>query len=882
MGFIRKLSLLFITLIALQSHQADAKAFLRLPSIFSRDMVLQREKPVVIWGVTTGNTTVNITLNNENKVVTSEEDGKWEVAFSPLTVGGPYEMTVATTDTVVTYSNILSGDVWICSGQSNMAWQFMNDQFYEEESTNTDIPNLRTIRIPARISVDSLNPDLGDTYWLKSYLNSSRLFSAVGFYFGRKLAIETGVPIGMIGSYWGGSPIEAWMSKEGLDDFSEFKPFIEELEAGSVTAEELNIRAEENLLLKQQGIITDPAVPTATQHFPTAVYNGMIAPLVKFPVKGVIWDQGGGNAARAWQYYSLFPAMIKDWRQKFNNPEMPFYFVQLSTYGIVRDYPFDPDRAQIRDAHNNTFLTVPNTEQVVTLDVGDCNDLHPRNKRTVGYRFANLALKNLYGVQGLNPEFPRLKSYSVENGSIICEFDHVGSGLQVKGGELTEFAIAGENEIFLWATATIIAPDKIKLSSPYVPEPVALRYAWSYCPQGGLVFNSHGLPLPTFRTDSFRISTQPIDSNQSDTIVLKTAKAANSEITLLLSASGEGEVKVDWGDGNAQTIQNVSSLIGSPTTIKGVIPVNQAEIKILTQNRPIVYLNCATNELTSLDVTRAPLLQSLRCYTNKLTTIDLTNNKDLATLLIYQNSLTSLDVSNNSKLGDLQFGTNKIATLTGLNKLTVLRTLSGMSNPLKEVDVSKNPSLQFINLRNCGLKELDLSKATSALTTVEVFNSGPSNANNFDACGLDAIYRSLTDRTGMTKGVVRVIYSTSNPLFNDGAGSNKQIANNKNWEVSTYVKETLNGDGAGCPNTGFNNISLKENIKLIPNPTRDKVKIQVPETQLDEKLSFHDVLGKKIKEIIVNTTLIEVNIGNFKSGLYLIRSGNYASVLMVQ
>lgn len=878
----RILSFLLIIIAIQQFEASSAEAFLKIPAIFSRNMILQREKPVTVWGSTSAATSVTVLLNNESVEVLSDAQGRWEVSLNPLPVGGPYQMTIATKDTTVTFTNILSGDIYLCSGQSNMAWQFMNDQFYTEESANTDIPNLRSIRIPVKISVDSINDDVGSTYWLQTNETSAKLFSAIGFYFGRKLHQEINVPIGLIGSYWGGSTIEAWMSRDGLSEFSEFDAFLDELETGNLTVEELSARADENLRLKQEGVITDPAVPLALQHFASTTYNGMIAPFRKFAIKGVIWYHGENNVARAWQYRSLFPALIKDWRQKFNNPDMPFYYVQLPNYGLVRNYPHESQWAELREAQDKT-LSTNNTEQVISIDIGDCGDLHPKNKRDVGYRLANKALKNIYNRTDINPEFPRLKFYEVVDHTIVCEFEHVGTGLKIKGGELTEFTIAGENEVFVTASANIIAPNKIELSSQFVPNPVAVRYAWSYCPIGGLVHNSNDLPLGTFRTDEWRISTQPVASNLADTIVMQTAKAVNSEITLLLAASGTGELSIDWGDGNTQTVENVSTQVSAPTTVKGVTKVNQAEIKIYTTDRSILYLTCASNELTMLDVSKASFLQYLRCNTNTLSAIELNNNKELLTLHIYRNNLTALNVANNSKLTDLQFGTNKISSLIGLEKLTAVRTLSAMTNPLGEIDVSFNPALQILNLRDCKLTKLDLSKTTNTLTTVEVFNNGHIYSNKFSACGLDSLYHSLPDRTGMTKGVIRVISSIANPLYNDGAGSNKNIANAKNWDVMTYVKETITGDGKGCAiDTGLNTFSDENGFKLHPNPVNDFFSIQIPPSLINESLTVFDFLGRKIKDVKLLTVSTEVNITDFLDGVYYLRIGNYSNKLVVQ
>ena len=413
-------------------------------------MVFQREKPVVVYGQSAVGAQVNVVLNQVQKSATADSNGKWKIIYDPLAVGGPYQMTVSTVDTSITYPNILSGDVWLCGGQSNMAMQLVGDQFMRDEMSVAKIPNLRLIRMPLQASGDLNNTQTGNTYWLESDSVSAKLFSAIGYYFGKRMHQETNVPVGMIAVAWGGSTVESWISRQALAPFDDFKPFLEELDTSIISVEELNRRAAVELQRRNDAIAagkspeTDPYTPFALQHFPTVSFNGNINPIKDFQVKGVIWYQGEGNVSRAWQYRSLFPVLINDWRAKLNNPELPFYFVQLPNYGLVRDYPSVSQWAELRESQEKA-LTLPNTGMVVTIDIGACDNLHPTNKRDVGYRLSNIALKNLYGRTEINSEFPRLKSYTVQGSSIICEFDNVGTGLKVMGGAVTEFSIAGEN-----------------------------------------------------------------------------------------------------------------------------------------------------------------------------------------------------------------------------------------------------------------------------------------------------------------------------------------------------------------------------------------------------------------------------------------------------
>lgn len=865
------------------------KAFLKIPAIFSRNMVFQREKPVVVYGQSAVGAQVNVVLNQVQKSTTADSNGKWKIVYDPLAVGGPYQMTVSTVDTSITYPNILSGDVWLCGGQSNMAMQLVGDQFMRDEMSVAKIPNLRLIRMPLQASGDLNNTQTGNTYWLESDSVSAKLFSAIGYYFGKRMHQETNVPVGMIAVAWGGSTVESWISRQALAPFDDFKPFLEELDTSIISVEELNRRAAVELQRRNDAIAagkspeTDPYTPFALQHFPTVSFNGNINPIKDFQVKGVIWYQGEGNVSRAWQYRSLFPVLINDWRAKLNNPEMPFYFVQLPNYGLVRDYPSVSQWAELRESQEKA-LALPNTGMVVTIDIGACDNLHPTNKRDVGYRLSNIALKNLYGRTEINSEFPRLKSYTVQGSSIICEFDNVGTGLKVMGGTVTEFSIAGENKGFYNATATIIAPNKIQIQSASVPNPVAVRYAWSNCPVNGLFYSSYDLPLTPFRTDDWLLSTQPLPPTTNDEyITMKTSKASNSEITLSIVAGGSGTVSIDWGNGVYQSVEPVSASVSAPTVVKGNTLADQAVIKIFCDNKYLTYLTCEKNELTKLDVSQAKSLQYLRCPTNKLDSIDITKNTELLLFYCSYNNITALDVSNNVKITDLQIGTNKISKLTGLQNLSLLRILATMSNPLNSLDVSANMSLQTLNARNSGLTKLDVS-ANAALTTVEVFNGGATYKNVFTACGLDSLYRSLPDRTGKTAGTIRVISTIASPLYNDGAGSNKSIAIAKNWSVTSYTKEVLSGDGGVCHASGLNENRdfLTANVKLIPNPAKGDVNIEVHQNMLDKELIIMDLTGRIILKQLVRNLRTRVDISAFLSGIYFVKIGNYTHKLSVK
>lgn len=488
---------------------------LRLSGVFSNDMVIQREKPVAVWGIAQPQQKVSVQLYKQTKSVTADNNGNWKVVLKPLPVGGPYEMTISTTQDSVKLKNILSGDVWFCSGQSNMEFQLQYEQNAEKEIPVSTNPNIRMLRIPHNVSTIESNKEFGSTYWIPCNPSSSKLFSAVGYYFGKKIQTETNVPIGLIGSYWGGSAVESWMSKEALQAFKVFEPQLGELSSGKLTIQQLKARfdAETNrrlaVIKEKNNPNTMPYTAYAFQHYPTITFNSMVSPFTDFAIKGVIWYQAENNASRAHQYADLFKAMINDWRKQWKNSNMPFYFVQLPNYGLVRNIPYVSQWAELRESQTKA-LKLSKTGMAVTIDVGGCKDLHPKNKQDVGNRLAFIALNQTYLKKDIAFQSPMIKTFKITGNTIVCEFDYVGSGLQIIGGEITEFCIAGENKKFYNATAKIIAPDKVEVSAPEVKNPVAVRYAWSNCPVNGLLFNSDKLPASPFRTDNWLLSTQGV------------------------------------------------------------------------------------------------------------------------------------------------------------------------------------------------------------------------------------------------------------------------------------------------------------------------------------------------------------------------------------
>jgi sialate O-acetylesterase len=405
-----------------------------------------------------------------------------------MQAGGPYTITVAGVDTM-TLADVLVGEVWIASGQSNMEWPLARTRDSVVESNAAEYPEMRIFRVTHGVSYRP-ETDVEAEGWSAISPETILPFSAVAYFFGRRLYQELGVPIGLIQTTWGGTPAEAWTSAAGLravPDFGEVLATVESRAAQGIAPEALEAPEED----------TRPIPP---QRQVTTLFNAMVAPLVPFTMRGVIWYQGEANAGRAHQYQTLFPTMIEDWRRKWGSGEFPFLFVQLANFRSRQQNPVEPETwPELREAQSMA-LSLPSTAQAVTIDIGEADDIHPRNKQDVGLRLAVAALNTVYG-QGVVYSGPTFRDMTIEDNTIRLHFDHVGGGLVAEDGELRGFAIAGEEREFVWANA-VIDGETIVVSATDIASPVAVRYAWANNPVISL-FNSEGLPASPFRTDDW-------------------------------------------------------------------------------------------------------------------------------------------------------------------------------------------------------------------------------------------------------------------------------------------------------------------------------------------------------------------------------------------
>jgi sialate O-acetylesterase len=669
---------LFQTLFLLLASTFTSLAALTPAPPFSSHMVLQRDRAIPVWGTHTPGAEVSVQMADQVVITQTDDAGNWKVSFPAMPAGGSYTLSISSANELVAMQNITMGDIWVCSGQSNMAWSVVRSANADEEIAAANYPDIRLLQIARKTSAEPV--DSFEATWTPCTPESIPNFSAVGYFFGREVHLKTGVPIGLISSNWGGTPAEAWTTLEALGDNPDFAPLlkrrdtylatanvpnIKEKTAAAKTAAErwdkkfadlaatpqapdplwsrtqpdpsdwkeiavpgkcepfdqfdgviwfrkeialsdvdvskaatLNLGAIDDFdaawvngklvgqtdasvtnayrtnrsysidpgLLKpgkniilvrvvdrfagggfsgsaqsinlqlaestpislagtwtfhvEQNLGTRPNIPSTRPHnIAGMLYNGMIAPLIEFPIRGVIWYQGESNAGRAEQYETLFPAMIESWRTAWNQGDFPFYFVQLANFKERNEEPVNDAWAELRDAQTQT-LQLPNTGMAVAIDIGEANDIHPKNKQEVGRRLALWALAEDYGItepkgslaslpligkffqQPLTHSGPLYQEYQVEENSVVIEFDHVAKGLQVlDGDELQGFAIAGDDKAFVWANARIDGTHVI-VSHPDITSPVAVRYGWSINPEVNLG-NSADLPASPFRTDDW-------------------------------------------------------------------------------------------------------------------------------------------------------------------------------------------------------------------------------------------------------------------------------------------------------------------------------------------------------------------------------------------
>ena len=506
----RSIFLVLATCLISQACQAE----LKLSPIFGDSMVLQREQPIHIWGWTKPSTAVTARIAGKEGNTQANEAGRFDLLLDPLPAGGPHSLTISADETK-TFQDVLIGEVWLCSGQSNMAWPVSSGKDSDLELLTANDPNLRLISVPQVASQEPLNDF--DGRWESCTPETVRSFSAVGYYYGRQLQQTLGIPVGLIDNAWGGSAAEAWVPLEDLEKAGVYgellKDWDEKIAEYSRTAKVGQERYQQRLATwqanKKGPRPRPPKNLIESNKRPANLYNGVLHPVIGYTLQGVIWYQGEANASRAYQYRHLFPLMIQTWRTRWGQGDFPFYWVQLADFRAETQVPGDSDWAELREAQTMAMSKLPNTGQAVIVDLGESADIHPRNKQDVAKRLARWPLAKQYGFD-IAFQSPLYRSVTFSNGKANVVFDHVGRGLDTFDiKEPLGFTVAGADQRFVTAEARIIGKNVVEVWSPEVAQPVSVRFGWADNPVRNLQ-SFDGLPVTPFRTDQWTGVTEGI------------------------------------------------------------------------------------------------------------------------------------------------------------------------------------------------------------------------------------------------------------------------------------------------------------------------------------------------------------------------------------
>lgn len=499
---------LFSTALLLMAllHPATCHAELKFSPVFGDAMVVQRDKPIHVWGWTTPGTAVTAEIAGHAGSADADDQGRFDMMLDPLPAGGPHQLVVQA-DQKRVFNNVLVGEVWVCSGQSNMAWDVRSANDADLEALTAKFPEIRIISVPKVGSQEPLNDF--DGKWEACNPENVKTFSAVGYFFGRQLHQTLDVPIGLIDNAWGGSSAEAWVDRKVLQDDGKYADLLSHYDqmAEGYDPEQDKKNTEARIAkwksAGSKGRRPQPLSATLNgNHRPANLYNGVLNPIIGYTIAGTIWYQGESNASRAHQYRELFPLMIQNWRDAWGQGDFPFYWVQLADFRGEVSQPAQSDWAELREAQTMTLSRLPNTGEAVIIDLGEASDIHPRNKQDVAKRLARWALAKDYGYQ-IPCQSPTFAEMVVGDSVATLTFDHVGGGLDTF--DVTQpigFTIAGEDKKFVPAKAKISGKNTIEVSSPEVANPVAVRYAWADNPVCN-VQSREGLPMTPFRTDQW-------------------------------------------------------------------------------------------------------------------------------------------------------------------------------------------------------------------------------------------------------------------------------------------------------------------------------------------------------------------------------------------
>jgi sialate O-acetylesterase len=469
----KKLVIVFISLILL-SNNTSLFAKIKLPGIIASNMVLQRNTSVKIWGWANSGEKISIKtswITNEIKI-TTPENGRWEVILKTTLSKDPQTIKLSSLESNIKLENILFGEVWVCSGQSNMRMPLKGYTGQPTFEGNDAIANSRNNTIRLFSITENGNPTPLDTVasykkWSIASPENTKDFSAVAYFYGKKLQEILDVPVGIVMSSWGGTRIQPWMSKEAVT------PFLDVNKVKKDTTEKY-------------------------KRIPSAIFNAMINPITSYTIKGVLWYQGETNRDEPKLYQQLLPEMVKDWRKQWNIGEFPFYYVQIAPNKYT-----DKSKSQFqREAQLKALEVIPNSGMAVLSDIGSEQTIHPPRKKEVADRLLYIALNKTYGFKEVDCSGPIYKSMEAKEGALFLNFNFAETGIYSPELEVSNFEIAGADKVFHPAKAVIINHKQVKVFCPEVAEPVAVRYGWSNWFVGTL-FDNNMLPASSFRSDNW-------------------------------------------------------------------------------------------------------------------------------------------------------------------------------------------------------------------------------------------------------------------------------------------------------------------------------------------------------------------------------------------
>lgn len=490
-----------------------ARANVTLPDIIANSMVVQRNRAVPIWGTADPGESVVVEFASQTQKTTARADGKWQVVLQPMPANETPQTMMVSGKNTITLKDVLVGEVWLVSGQSNMQFTLAESANGEASAATANEPTIRLFNVSRKVAFQHEPGPLA--LWQAVTPAAVRGFSAAGYYFAVELRTALRMPIGVINSSYGGTQAEAWTPVEYLLASPDLRPCVDRTKIWD--EERPHVKAEYEQRLQQwreamkkakaegSRLPSEPRVPDALREsrIAASLYDHMIAPLIPFPIRGVVWYQGESNEARAQQYELLLPTMIKAWRERWGQGNFPFGIVQLPNFRNARPEPSDEPWSFLREAQRRTALATSNSGLIVTIDIGEGSNIHPKDKVDVGKRMARWAMAAAYGSKEL-ASGPMFRQAKRKGSKLLLIFDATGKGLRIRDGDkLEEFAIAGADHQWHWASAMIAGRNRVAVWSDAVPRPEAVRYAFNSNPLHPNLTNDSGLPASPFRSDTW-------------------------------------------------------------------------------------------------------------------------------------------------------------------------------------------------------------------------------------------------------------------------------------------------------------------------------------------------------------------------------------------